>query len=106
MTRWLFAALFVVVVASPAAAASGEVTLIINAPDKAGAPPNYRSTSDVSKLGEDVVVDGLEKLRASGSAQFSAKGLAAVSQRTGGRPLTVLDLRQESHGFVGGAAVS
>jgi hypothetical protein len=106
MGRWLFAALFVVVVASPAAAGSGEATLIINAPDKAGTPGNYRSTSDVSKLGDDVVVDGLEKLRASGSAQFSAKGLAAVLQRTGGRPLTVLDLRQESHGFVGGAAVS
>jgi Inositol hexakisphosphate len=106
MGRWLFAALFVVVVASPAAAGSGEATLIINAPDKAGTPGNYRSTSDVSKLGDDVVVDGLEKLRASGSAQFSAEGLAAVLQRTGGRPLTVLDLRQESHGFVGGAAVS
>ena len=78
-------------VASPAFAGTDQPTLILNAPDKAGAPRNYRS---------------IKKLDASGSGQFSAKELDAVRERTGGRPLIVLDLRQESHGFVGGTAVS
>src|SRR5262249_17590724 len=80
-----------IAVASPAFAGSDQVTLILNAPDKAGTPRNYRS---------------IKKLAASGSAQFSAKELDAVRERTGGRPLVVLDLRQESHGFVDGTAVS
>jgi len=78
-------------VASPAFAGTDQPTLILNAPDKAGAPRNYRS---------------IKKLDASGSGQFSAKELDAVRERTGGRPLIVLDLRQESHGFVDGTAVS
>jgi len=77
--------------ASPAFAGTDQVTLILNAPDKAGTPRNYRAIKD---------------LAASGSGQFSAKQLDAVRERTGGRPLVVLDLRQESHGFVDGTAVS
>jgi predicted protein tyrosine phosphatase len=81
------------------------VTLIINAEDKAGVPRNYRSTS--AKLdGDHLSAAGLEKLRASGSRQFSGKGPAAILKRTGGAPLLVLDLRGESHGFVGEDAVS
>ena len=80
-----------IAVASPAFAGADQVKLILNAPDKAGTPRNYRS---------------VKKLAASGSAQFSAKELAAIRERTGGRPLVVLDLRQESHGFVDGTAVS
>jgi predicted protein tyrosine phosphatase len=97
-------ALFVAL-ASPVWAGGGNVTLIINAPDKAGVPRNYRSTSE--KLdGDHPSTAGLDKLRASGSGQFSGKGLAAILKRTGGAPLLVLDLRGESHGFVGGTAVS
>jgi Inositol hexakisphosphate len=97
----------VIAIASPAFAAPDEATLIINAHDKSGLPRNYRATSDVSKLdGNKALAVGLEKLRASASGQFSAKGLTAVLRRAGGRPVVVLDLRQESHGFVGGAAVS
>lgn len=98
-------AIFVVALAAPVWAGAGQVTLIINAPDKTGAPRNYRSESD--KLdGNKPSATGLEKLRASGSGQFSGKGLVAILKRTGGAPLVVLDLRQESHGFVGGTAVS
>ena len=97
----------VIAIASPAFAAADEATLIINAHDKSGPPRNYRATSDLSKLaGNKALAAGLEKLQASGSGQFSAKGFAAVLRRAGGRPVVVLDLRQESHGFVGGTAVS
>jgi hypothetical protein len=81
----------VLAAASPALAGTDQVTLILNAPDKAGTPRNYRA---------------IKELAASGSGQFSAKQFDAVRERAGGRPLVVLDLRQESHGFVGGNAVS
>lgn len=47
---------------------------------------------------------GLRELRASASAQFTPEGLAWLL-RDGG-PLWVLDLRQESHGFIDGLPVS
>jgi hypothetical protein len=97
----------VIAIASPAFAAPDEATLIINAHDKSGLPRHYRATSDVSKLdGNEELAAGLDKLHASASGQFSAKGFAALLRRAGGRPVVVLDLRQESHGFVGGTAVS
>ena len=96
-----------IAIASPVFATPDQATLIINAHDKSGLPRNYRATSDVSKLdGNKALGTGLDKLQASASGQFSAKGLAALLQRAGGRPVVVLDLRQESHGFVGGTAVS
>jgi hypothetical protein len=97
----------VVATALPALAGPDQGTLIINAHDKAGVPRHFRSTSDPSGLdGDKKLAVGLDKLQASGSGQFSAKGFDAVVKRAGGRPLVVLDLRQESHGFVGGTPVS
>jgi inositol hexakisphosphate len=97
----------VVATALPALAGPDQGTLIINAHDKAGVPRHFRSTSDPSGLdGDQKLAVGLDKLQASGSGQFSAKGFDAVVKRAGGRPLVVLDLRQESHGFVGGTPVS
>src|ERR1041384_3058382 len=52
---------------------------------------------------------GLPELRCSTSAQFSAAGLRWVLERlarSGPSGVWVVDLRQESHGFVDGAAVS
>jgi Inositol hexakisphosphate len=96
-----------IAIASPAFATPDQATLIINAHDKSGLPRNYRATTDVSKLdGNKALGARLDKLQASASGQFSANGLAALLQRAGGRPVVVLDLRQESHGFVGGTAVS
>jgi hypothetical protein len=87
-------------------ARADDVKLIISAPDKAGLPRDYRSTSATSKLGADDPAVGLEQLRVSASGQFPAQGLTAILARAGGGPVVVLDLRQESHGFVGGTAVS
>lgn len=98
--------MFVVSFASPVAAATDDTVLIINAESKAGLPRGYRSTSEASKHDGIRTAAGLEKLRASASGQFSVKGFAAVARRTGGAPLIVVDLRQESHGFVDGTAVS
>jgi Inositol hexakisphosphate len=91
VARSLLVIALAIAAASPAFAGTDQVTLILNAPDNAGTPRNYRA---------------IKNLGASGSGQFSAKELDAVRARTGGRPLVVLDLRQESHGFVDGTAVS
>jgi len=98
--------LFVVALAAPAAAGPDDTLLIVNAERNVGLPRAYRATSEASKHGGIRTVAGLEKLRASASGQFSVKGFAAVAARTGGAPLIVIDLRQESHGFVDGTAVS
>jgi hypothetical protein len=98
-------ALFVVALVSPVAAVADDTLLILNAAGNDGLPRGYRSTSDASKH-EGIRTVGLEKLRASASGQFSVNGFASIARRTGGAPLIVLDLRQESHGFVGGTAVS
>jgi len=49
---------------------------------------------------------GLERLNASGSAQFSAEGLAQLMEVLRGRRVVDVDLRQESHGFADNLPVS
>ena len=86
--------------------------------DKDGLPRNFRMTNSAFgkadakfSLDESYVPSrkGLEQLNASGSAEFSAKEFAAVvkkiKQQTSG-PIYDIDLRQESHGFFNGDAVS
>jgi len=99
----VFVASFVAAPAFSAGAQTDKTVLIINAENKAGLPRDYRSTAKHGKLSSAV---GLEKLRSSASGQFSARQLDTILTQTGGSPLIALDLRQESHGFVDGTAVS
>jgi protein-tyrosine phosphatase len=64
-------------------------------------PRNFRTTNDRpnESSGKITVATGLSDLRASGSGEFSFKGLKALLPRTQG-PVTVFDLRQETHLFV------
>ena len=64
-------------------------------------PRNFRTTNDRldKSKGETTGRTGLSQLRASGSGEFSLKGLKVVLARTQG-PVTVFDLRQETHLFV------
>lgn len=68
------------------------------APDDAAFPAHFEPSRE-----------GLADLRASGSAEFSANGLEAVQRElrkyTDG-PIIIVDLRQETHGFLNGDAVS
>ena len=70
-------------------------------------PRNFRTTNDRlnESNGETTATTGLSDLRASGSGEFSLKGLKAVLARTPG-PVTVFDLRQETHVFVNDLPVS
>ena len=76
-------------------------------------PVNFRMTSDdwrVAPGDKPPSREGLADLRASGSAQASAKGYVALyamlSAAAPGAPIYVADLRQESHGFADGIPVS
>src|SRR5437870_7827299 len=70
-------------------------------------PRNFRTTDDPLKAskGETPATTGLSDLRASGSGEFTPEGLKLVVARTRG-PVTVFDLRQETHIFVNDLPVS
>jgi protein-tyrosine phosphatase len=65
------------------------------------APRNFRTTNDRPNDSnvEMTALTGLSDLRASGSGEFSVKGLKVLLPRMQG-PVTVFDLRQETHLFV------
>lgn len=72
-------------------------------------PKNFRKTSDLTviKDNKSLNLKGLEKLNISGSQQFSEKNLPLLIKAIETTlPITVVDLRQESHGFINGLAVS
>ena len=76
-------------------------------------PRNFRMSSDdwrVEPEDEPPTRDGLDDLRASGSAQPTAGGFASLyatlSAAASGAPIYDIDLRQESHGFADGMPVS
>ena len=70
-------------------------------------PRNFRTTDDPLKAskGETPATIGLSDLRASGSGEFTPEGLKLLLARTRG-PVTVFDLRQETHIFVNALPVS
>jgi hypothetical protein len=70
-------------------------------------PRNFRTTDDPLKTnkGEKPATTGLSDLRASGSGEFTPGSLKLVLARMRG-PVTVFDLRQETHIFVNDLPVS
>jgi hypothetical protein len=70
-------------------------------------PRNFRTTDDPLKRNEGQIPadTGLADLRASGGGEFTADGLKLLLARTRG-PVTVFDLRQETHLFVNGLPIS
>ena len=89
----------------------------IDADDVQGLPRNFRTMEDEFRASykkdmDDSYVptrEGLERLHASGSGEFSASGLhsllEALAEKTQ-MPICIVDLREESHGFFDGIAVS
>ena len=71
-------------------------------------PRNFRTTNDPLKPGKaeaPAATTGLNDLRASGSGEFTPGSLKLMLARTRG-PVTVFDLRQETHIFVNDLPVS
>ena len=73
----------------------------------AALPRNFRTTNDPIKANKGQIPSdtGLADLHASGSGEFTADGLKLLLERTRA-PVTVFDLRQETHIFVNGLPIS
>lgn len=70
-------------------------------------PRNFRTTDEPLKgnKGKTPATTGLNDLRASGSGEFTPEGLKLLLKRTRG-PVTVFDLRQETHIFLNDLPIS
>lgn len=81
--------------------------LILNSESLPRLPKNFRTSDSPygTAAGKAPSREGLGELRISGSAQFSEQGLREMGQHMKGK-VFIVDLRQESHGFVNGHAVS
>jgi len=85
-----------------------EAVLILNTPNDEALPRNFRTCNDPFKEKSMISREGLDSLLMSGSAQFSELGFNLVLKKIKYEkgPLIVVDLRQESHGFLNGIAIS
>lgn len=72
-------------------------------------PNNFRKTTDLAAIkdNKDLDLNGLGKLNISGSQQFSGDNIQLLIKTIDtSLPITVIDLRQECHGFINEFAVS
>jgi len=85
----------------------GEPVLIFNSRNAARLPKNFRTSQDPfrKKFLYTPSREGLSELNVSGSAQFSEGGFQEMLKVLPAH-FTVVDLREESHGFLNGDAVS
>lgn len=67
-------------------------------------PKNFRSVNET--LPNDINAAGLYDLHMAGGAQFSRASFYAILSRLHAKHITVIDLRQESHGMLDNNAVS
>jgi hypothetical protein len=76
-------------------------------PENQKEPYFFRTSKDALKPGKDAAPsrEGLDTLKASGSASFSEESLDKILKKLGERKIVMVDLRQESHGFLNGLAV-
>ncbi|WP_125153462.1 GxGYxYP domain-containing protein [Clostridium rectalis] len=88
---------------------NNDVHLVLDSKTNESLPSKFRTTSNLSNLEKDknINLKGLNKLNISGSKQFSEQNLPMVIKDIKTTlPITVVDLRQESHGFINGLPVS
>ena len=99
----------VLLCAAPVFAAGDASTALLAQDAPAGKilPRNFRTCAFSFRAHEGLPPsrEGLDTLRISGSAQFSPGQLDALAANLPG-PVTVVDLRRESHGMLGDVAVS
>lgn len=72
-------------------------------------PKRLRKTTDLSTIEnrKDLNLEGLNTLNISGSQQFTPNNIELLIKGIDTNlPITVVDLREESHGFVNGSAIS
>lgn len=70
---------------------------------------NFRVMTDEFRRNTELRLpsrEGLSELRVSGSSQFSSEGLCMIKEKLAGKKIVIVDLREESHGFINGVPVS
>lgn len=85
------------------------VRLVADTKNIEGLPKHFRKTTDSLKVedGKPLNLKGLSNLNASGSSQFSPNNIKLLKESIGTNlPIVVVDLRQESHGFINDTPVS
>lgn len=90
------------------AAEANKVVLKLDRADADQLPRNYRTTDDTFRTTKDGQYPsriGLKDIHASASSIFSEKEFEQVMSKAHGQVI-VVDLRQESHGYLNGMAVS
>lgn len=89
---------------------NGSVNLVLDSlTKKEELPKEFRKTTDLSiiKDNKNLNLKGLDKLNISGSQQFSENNFPLLVKAIGtSLPITIVDLRQESHGFINGLPIS
>ncbi len=88
--------------------AADSVRLIQDEPYNDALPRNFRKCTGgfIREYKEKPDTTGLNSLNISGSSEFSNKSLPLIINSAKGSNVTILDLRQEMHGFLNGMAVS
>ncbi|QXE17999.1 phosphatase [Clostridium sp. 001] len=83
--------------------------LVINSNNTKKLSKHFHKTTDLTNFKGNKVINlnGLANLNISGSSQFSENSLILIKQSLGdAMPIIIVDLRQESHGFINGIAIS
>ena len=83
-------------------AEDNDVHLVLDTKNINNLPNNFRTTSDLERLKNlsNINMKGLDTLNISGSQQFSPNNLSLlVTSIKTTLPITIVDLRQESHGI-------
>lgn len=103
-----FYSFFLILLIAPALRSQDSTYLIFDEPCNDSVPRNFRKMTDTFHRTSDSLPDlsGLAALNASGSAEFCYENLPAIVKTIGFDKITIVDLRQESHGFVNGLPVS
>ncbi len=79
--------------------------LLLNMNNHSELPKNFRRTIDPIAEGRPLNLSGLNDLHASGSGQFSENSFHIMMREIPNQKVLIIDLREESHGFVNGHAL-
>jgi Inositol hexakisphosphate len=85
-------------------AVTNNTLLVLDMRNLSQLPKHFRTTSNA--LPTDINTEGLADLHMAGGAQFSKLALERILFHLRTKRLTVIDLREESHGFLNGNAIS
>lgn len=96
-------------VASDVSSDDNNANLVLDSQNDYDIPKHFRKSTDIinTQSNKDINISGLNTLNISGSQQFSEYNLPLIINSIGPSfRIIVVDLRQESHGFINGSPIS